>query len=120
MAYSPTVWNTGDVITAEKLNKAEQGIAAAAGAVQWIDVDFEDEDLPLQSTWQEIYNLFTAKKLLYIYMNDMQYLIRSVADLSVLSEGFHVVASSLTDNGTINDLTWIAETASDYPKHVAS
>ena len=29
MAYTPTVWATGDVITAEKLNKAEQGIAAA-------------------------------------------------------------------------------------------
>lgn len=29
MAYTPTVWETGDVITAVKLNKAEQGIAAA-------------------------------------------------------------------------------------------
>lgn len=28
MAYTPTVWETGDVITAEKLNKAEQGISA--------------------------------------------------------------------------------------------
>lgn len=27
MAYEPTTWNTGDVITAEKLNKMEQGIA---------------------------------------------------------------------------------------------
>lgn len=26
MAYEPTVWATGDVITAEKLNKAERGI----------------------------------------------------------------------------------------------
>lgn len=30
MAYIPTVWQTGDVITAEKLNKAEQGIADAS------------------------------------------------------------------------------------------
>lgn len=29
MAYTPTVWATGDVITAEKLNKAENGIAGA-------------------------------------------------------------------------------------------
>lgn len=29
MAYTPTQWETGDIITAEKLNKAEQGIAAA-------------------------------------------------------------------------------------------
>lgn len=27
MAYTPTVWATGDVITAEKLNKAENGIS---------------------------------------------------------------------------------------------
>lgn len=26
MAYSPTNWNTGDLITAEKLNKLEQGV----------------------------------------------------------------------------------------------
>lgn len=26
MAYTPTTWNTGDLITAEKLNKLEQGV----------------------------------------------------------------------------------------------
>ena len=29
MAYNPTEWATGDVITAQKLNKMEQGIAGA-------------------------------------------------------------------------------------------
>lgn len=33
MAYTPTEWETGDVITAEKLNKAEEGIAAASALV---------------------------------------------------------------------------------------
>lgn len=40
MAYTPTTWNDGDVITAEKLNKLEQGVkneqvgpAGPAGAV---------------------------------------------------------------------------------------
>lgn len=42
MAYTPTVWKTGDVITAEKMNKLEEGVqneqvgpqgpAGAAGA----------------------------------------------------------------------------------------
>ena len=31
MSYTPTVWATGDVVTAEKLNKLEQGVAAAGG-----------------------------------------------------------------------------------------
>ena len=40
MAYTPTTWSDGDVITAEKLNKLEQGVkneqvgpAGPAGAV---------------------------------------------------------------------------------------
>lgn len=28
MAYTPTTWNTGDVITKDKLNKLENGVAA--------------------------------------------------------------------------------------------
>ena len=32
MAYTPNTWNTGDVITAEKLNNLEQGVAAAGAA----------------------------------------------------------------------------------------
>lgn len=28
MAYEPNTWNTGDTITAEKLNRLEQGVAA--------------------------------------------------------------------------------------------
>ncbi|WP_278898472.1 head fiber protein [Roseburia hominis] len=27
MAYSPTTWTTGDIITADKMNKLEQGVA---------------------------------------------------------------------------------------------
>lgn len=31
MSYTPTVWQTGDVITAEKLNKLENGVANTGG-----------------------------------------------------------------------------------------
>lgn len=31
MAYTPTVWQTGDTITAEKLNKLENGVASGEG-----------------------------------------------------------------------------------------
>lgn len=31
MAYEPTVWNCGDTITAEKLNKLENGLAECCG-----------------------------------------------------------------------------------------
>ena len=32
MSYTPTEWTTGDVITAEKLNKIENGIVEAGGS----------------------------------------------------------------------------------------
>ena len=31
MAYTPTTWNDGDVITADKLNKLEQGVKRTEG-----------------------------------------------------------------------------------------
>ena len=33
MAYEPTEWKSGDVITSAKLNKIEQGVAAGGGVV---------------------------------------------------------------------------------------
>lgn len=38
MAYTPTTWNTGDDVTATKLNKIEQGIAGAGGGCPYIHV----------------------------------------------------------------------------------
>ena len=32
MSYTPTEWATGDTVTAEKLNKIEQGVKNASGA----------------------------------------------------------------------------------------
>ena len=31
MSYIPTEWQTGDIVTAEKLNKLEEGVAASGG-----------------------------------------------------------------------------------------
>ena len=42
MAYTPTVWETGDIITAEKLNNMEGGIAANDAALTDIMSDITD------------------------------------------------------------------------------
>lgn len=44
MAYTPTVWETGDTITAEKLNKAEQGIASAGSVAIKIPIIYDEEN----------------------------------------------------------------------------
>lgn len=56
MAYIPTVWATGDVITAAKLNKAENGIAAAYPVVLTITVDDQDV-LHLGKSWDDLMEL---------------------------------------------------------------
>lgn len=43
MAYTPTEWNCGDTITAEKMNKIEQGIADSGGGTEPLFI-YETED----------------------------------------------------------------------------
>ena len=54
MSYTPTNWETGDTITAEKLNKLEQGVANAGGSAGGGVLVVHDVDGTLDKTWQEI------------------------------------------------------------------
>ena len=37
--YTPNTWSTGDIITAEKLNNLEQGVAGAGAAATTAQAD---------------------------------------------------------------------------------
>ena len=76
MSYTPTEWKTGDVITAERLNKAEQGIKDAHDAADTSSgggsnifyiyaLGDEDEGMTgISKTYQEISEaVFHQKKL---------------------------------------------------------
>lgn len=72
MAYEPTVWNCGDVITADKLNKLENGLAdcCSGGGTEPLVVHITEREATaeecagagtvktLDRTWQEIYDAF--------------------------------------------------------------
>lgn len=65
MAYTPTVWATGDIITAEKLNKAENGIAAASASsyplfVLTVDMAADGLSATIDKTLAEITEAFEA------------------------------------------------------------
>ena len=51
MSYTPTTWKSGDIVTSEKLNKLEQGVANNG-----ILIIHQDENGILDRTWQEIYD----------------------------------------------------------------
>ena len=57
MGYNKTTWETGDIVTAEKLNNIENGISAA-GQILLVH-EIYDESLntyTLDKTWQEIHD----------------------------------------------------------------
>lgn len=57
MAYEPTNWKSGDVVTSAKLNKLEQGVAGAGGILV-VHATKEGDISTLDKTWQEIHDAF--------------------------------------------------------------
>lgn len=77
MAYEPKTWQCDDTITADELNRMEQGIAEASqgdGATLVVNATVREataeecanggEVMALDRTWQEIYDAFP-----YVWMN---------------------------------------------------
>ena len=75
MSYTKTNWKDGDVISAEKMNKIEQGIADAgtsggSGGVLGVAVTYNDKGGTFSRTWQEIYDTMDNGGFVVIYMKD--------------------------------------------------
>lgn len=62
MTYIPTNWQTGDIITAEKLNKAEQGIAAATTIVCQVEFSEDHSSATIDTAYSVIKADFLAGK----------------------------------------------------------
>jgi len=62
MSYTPTEWNNGDVITAEKLNKLENGVAAggSGGGVLVVNITESDGVYTTDKTAGEIKAAFES------------------------------------------------------------
>ena len=66
MAYEKTTWQTGDTITAEKLNNIEQGIVAASGLVT---ATVDDTTVTLDKTGNDIETMVAAGALPYFVVS---------------------------------------------------
>lgn len=63
MSYTPTTWQTGDTITAEKLNNMEDGIKNANEPfIVTLTPTAEDFSGTMDKTPQEIYNAYKANR----------------------------------------------------------
>lgn len=55
MAYVPTEWKKGDIVTAAKLNKLEEGVANAGGGGVLV-ANIDTTTMTIDKTWQEIHD----------------------------------------------------------------
>lgn len=112
MSYTPTDWKNGDIITEERLDHMEQGIADAnSGSGVLVVTDTEGT---LNKTWQEINDAgFAVRKLA---MPDVMGGGASFSLLSFTSKsgGFSAVFYSEYD-GTLEEMVYVADTADGYP-----
>ena len=127
MAYEPTVWASGDVITSAKLNKLEQGVASASGGgggggtgggaliVSYTDrTEDETTILTLTSTWKEIQTAIASGKVIYLLVaeNEQNYMaflyIHGDADNNEYMVSFE------------GSFTFLAQNDTDYPEMTIS
>jgi hypothetical protein len=73
MTYTPTEWKNGDVITAEKLNKLEDGVASAGGGVEPFVVTFSQPEfggaVTADKTYTEIHEALQQGKVVSGILN---------------------------------------------------
>ena len=98
MAYEPTSWKAGDIVTSAKLNKIEGGIVGAEPMVVTATTYSEDGNtgLRLSATWKEIHDAVTAHKLVII-------------DSTLDGTGYNYLAKSM-----LVLQTWVYENETDY------
>lgn len=110
MAYEPTNWQAGDVVTSAKLNKMEQGIARN-DVVECI-IENLNSIMTLNKTWQEIWdNNYTSIAL--IPKNNNSYAKNFVAIRGLQIDGGAYIV--FADGPSGNILIFTCNSPDDYP-----
>lgn len=106
MAYTPTVWKNGDTITAEKLNKAEQGIADATPLVCTIEL-VESNPTVVGATYKTISEALSAGRIVFAIDKlsggiDATYIVNFIRHTASYSVGFgEFTFESATEDGVL-------------------
>ena len=115
MAYTPIDWKTGDVITADKLNNMESGIAGAGGVLV-MNMSHSSTTRSLDKKCAEIKNAIAAGKTLlcrtsFNSQDAMTYMFLTVYNCEIFTDGGCVVTLYIQDQ----QVQFEAKTDNDYP-----
>lgn len=123
MSYTPTNWQKGDAITAEKLNKLENGVASGGskGASILIAEETKTSDggtvtYTLDKTWNEIHECLANGGLCYVrapYKGDPYEVYRFVYKATTKSDSY-VIGSVLINGATLSP-DYKCSNPDDYP-----
>lgn len=81
MSYEKQTWQTGDIITAEKLNHMEEGITGGTLIIGGFSRDNERNIVGVaDKTWQEIHDALVAGKECIVVLHDGNHVLRVVID----------------------------------------
>lgn len=108
MAYTPTTWHGGDVLSAEAMNKIEQGISDAENASNVFII--ESSNNTLNKTYAEIKEAYISGKQCLIKYDDNNYY--SITGLSLQDSTFEIlsgVGGGIFSANTINDYPLFAQ-----------
>ena len=88
MAYEKTTWQSGDVVTSEKLNNIENGIASLDYVILEPTVDTETGYLHLGKSYNDFLAYYNSNKLVYVKVQRV--------DSEIHIESFFLILSDLT------------------------
>lgn len=100
MAYEPTVWNTGDVISAEKLNKIENGLAAGGG-LPVVHISKQSNGYAINETYSELSDILGDKEIIPVNIDTFNGSI--LGEIARIGEGAIYVQFSSINMVNFND-----------------
>lgn len=125
MSYEPTNWKTGDIVTSQKLNKMESGIAGAGGV--FVVKGIEDQETGyynLDKTFAEI-NEAAKNGLVVLILEDPnnvtpELLIGTAVQETSNGNTYSVCFVTFTGGAQVSaDIEkYMSLSANDYPKYV--
>lgn len=119
MSYDKQTWQRGDVITANKLNHMEDGIATGGGVIE-VHVAIEEDVYTLDKTWNELKQSLASGNIILIHWIDDDAVSISMLTqcVYVIDEGYLAVFLNATAGEAQPTSTiYTANSAEDYPSY---